>query len=303
MGWTDENFVEGVVAAQAYHMAELERQQTAVLKIKKLCLKRTPENEAEFQAALDAAEPYPALWQQISGITPRNEMQLEPGERRAGIRKLLRVVERMFRTEWKSADVDRDGGVVNLDDGTESISKRSVLWDPLPEVCMYLGISKAKLNALSVQRTGLRVSELCDCIRIEGIRTTLRDKFRPLMREWLERLKEKGEDSLKADFRNSAWRFLKWMRGGGRCETRKKLAFELGMTSRERLDRAALVREGETIESVEIDVAVGVIQEATLKPMEAHAATDLAFLPEGMTPQCAECDEVEESGVEKRESA
>lgn len=168
---------------------------------------------------------------------------------------------------------------------------------------MYLGISKAKLNALSVQRTGLRVSELCDCIRIEGIRTTLRDKFRPLMREWLERLKEKGEDSLKADFRNSAWRFLKWMRGGGRCETRKKLAFELGMTSRERLDRAALVREGETIESVEIDVAVGVIQEATLKPMEAHAATDLDFLPEGMTPQCAECDEVEESGVEKRESA
>jgi len=290
---TDGDFVDGVVAAQGMIVAERERQWAAILKGKRMILHRTPQNEAEFQRTLDEQESKPVLWQQISGISPASELLMDVGERRAGIRRLLRVVERMFRSEWKSEDVDHEGGPSKLDDGVVSFSGRAAVWEPLHEICLYLGISKAKLDGLSLQRTGLRVREICDCIRVENVRTTLRDRFRPLVREWVDRLEDDGNDVSLSDCRNAAWKFLKWMRGGGRCETRKKFAFELGMTTRERLDRAVMVCEGETIEAVEIDVAIRAIQEMTTKPM-GQSRVLLDVLTGKDTPHGAGFDEVEE---------
>jgi len=150
---------------------------------------------------------------------------------------------------------------------------------------------------LSLQRTGLKIREICDCIRVEGIRNTLRDRFRPLVREWVDRMEDDGEEFSSSDYRNSAWKFLKWMRGGGRCETRKKFAFELGMTSRERLDRAVMVGEGETIEAVEIEVAIRAIQEMTTKPMgSSHMLRDM--LMEEKRSHGAGFDEVGDEGDE-----
>lgn len=282
--WSDKDFDLGIVMAHAYGVAEKDRLTAARAKLKTLRARGSAEEEAAFQKALGEADPSPPMWQSISGISPRNELTLDPATRRAGIRRLLRVVERMFRADLQVPDEDGDGQV-NLDDGTASYSRRSPIWDPLPEICMYLGISKAKLNMLSVHRTGLRATEVCDCIRIEKLRTTLRAKFRPLLREWADGMKEKGDATGATDLRNAAWRFLKWIRGGGRCETRKKLAYALGMPSRERLDRACLVREGETIEAIEIDVAALVLKEWMGEPVEARA--DAVEGSHG-----AECDEV-----------
>jgi len=204
-------------------------------------------------------------------------------------------VERMFRAEWTSEDLDSDGGPSKLDGGEVSFSGRATVWEPLHEICLYLGISKAKLDGLSLQRTGLRVREICDCIRVEKVRTTLRDRFRPLVREWVDRMEDDGEELTSSDCRNSAWKFLKWMRGGGRCETRKKFAFELGMTSRERLDRAVMVCEGETIEAVEIDVAMRAIEELAAKPVVAsHLLRDVLMGRD--TTHGAGFDEVEDVG-------
>ena len=277
MGLSDGDFVDGVVAAQGMIVAERDRQWAAILKAKKMMLHRTPQNEAEFQRTLDEQEPKPALWRQISGIPHSGEWLMDVGERRAGIRRLLRVVERMFRSEWKTEDLDKDGGPSKLEGGDVSFAGRTQVWEPLHEICLYLGISKAKLDGLSLQRTGLKIREICDCIRVEGIRNTLRDRFRPLVREWVDRMEDDGEEFSSSDYRNSAWKFLKWMRGGGRCETRKKFAFELGMTSRERLDRAVMVSEGETIEAVEIDVAIRAIQElvGTSGRGKSHMLSDM----------------------------
>lgn len=212
------------------------------------------------------------LWQRVCGFTPKNEVSLEPGERRAGIRRLLRVVETMVRAELKTADIDRDGEPARLAMGAASFAGRSTVWEPLHEICFYLGISKAKLDALSVQRTGLRAVDICDCIRAENVRGTLRDVFRTLVRAWME-LQKKGGESVSADDRqNAAWRFVKWVRGGGRGETRKKLAFEMGIASRERLDRAVMIGERKTIETVEIEEAVKAIEEATDAGVSAHGA-------------------------------
>jgi len=284
--WSDKDFDLGIVMAHAYGVAEKERQAAALAKLRALRVELTPTGDAEYQKALDEADPSPPMWQLISGISPRNELILDPATRRAGIRRLMRVVERMFRADMQVPDEDGDGQL-KLDDGTESYSRRSPIWDPLPEICMYLGISKAKLNQLSVHRTGLRATEVCDCIRIEKLRTTLRAKLRPLMREWADVMKEK-DAAFGADVRNAAWRFLKWIRGGGRCETRKKFAYALGMTSRERLDRACLVREGETIEGIEVDVAILVLKEWKGEPVEARADAE--------SSHGAECDEVGDAG-------
>jgi len=204
----------------------------------------------------------------------------------------------MFRTEWKSEDIDKDGGPSKLEGGDVSFAGRTQVWEPLHEICLYLGISKAKLDGLSLQRTGLKIREICDCIRVEGIRNTLRDRFRPLVREWVDRMEDDGEEFSSSDYRNSAWKFLKWMRGGGRCETRKKFAFELGMTSRERLDRAVMVSEGETIEAVEIDVAIRAIQElvGTSGRGKSHMLSDM--LMEEKRSHGAGFDEVGDEGDE-----
>jgi hypothetical protein len=109
-------------------------------------------------------------------------------------------------------------------------------------------------------------------------------------------MEDDGEEFEASDLRNSAWKFLKWMRGGGRCETRKKFAFELGMTSRERLDRAVMVCEGETIEAVEIEVVIRAIQEATASaPMgKSHVLRDMLMGKD--TTHGAGFDEVEDEG-------
>jgi len=311
MGLTDGDFVDGVRAAQGMIVAERDRQWEAFSKTRKMLVHRTPGDTAEFERSVDEQEPRPVLWRQISGIGASSELLMDVGERRAGIRRLLRVVERMFRTEWKSEDLDKDGGPTKLDSGDVSFSGRAAVWEPLHEICLYLGISKAKLDGLSLQRTGLRIRDICDCIRVEGIRNTLRDRFRPLVREWIDRMEDDGEAFESSDFRNSAWKFLKWMRGGGRCETRKKFAFELGMTSRERLDRAVMVGEGETIEAVEIEVAIRAIQEMTAKPGrgQSHMLRDVLMGKD--TTHGAGFDEVGEEGdegppeedIEERETA
>jgi len=294
MGFVEGDFAGGVASAQGILAAEKARQWDAIVKAKSMMLHRSKENEAEFQATLDEAESLPPLWQRICGFSAREELWIEPGERRAGIRRLMRVVERMFRDEIRTEDMDADGGPSKLEGGEVSFAGRAPTWEPLNEICLYLGISKPKLNALSVQRTGLRAIDICDCIRVEGIRHVLREKFRKLVGTWISGLEDsEGPKGYRDDSRDAAWRFLKWMRGGGRCVTRKKLAFDLGMTSRERLDRAVMVCEGEAIEDVEIDVAVKVIEEFGMPASKPRM--DLSFLNETGS-HGAGCDEVDEEG-------
>lgn len=295
MGFVEGDFGNGVVSAQGILAAERARQWDASQRARKMMLHRNKDNKAEFQALLDETESLPPLWQRICGFSAREEVLIEPGERRAGIRRLLRVVERMFRAEIRTEDIDADGGPSKLDGGEVSFAGRSQVWEPLNEICLYLGISKPKLNAMSVQRTGLRAIDLCDCIRTEGIRAVLRERFRELVRTWISGLEDsEGPNGYLDDSTNAAWRFLKWMRGGGRGATRKKLAFELGLPSRERLDRAVLVCEGETLEELEIEVAVQAIEEfATPKP---RVARDMSFLRDVLGSHGAGCDEVDEKG-------
>lgn len=306
----EKEFVGGVSAAHGMQVKERGRQAAAWQRYRAMRRDGNQPQE-DMDAAYDALEPAAPLWQQVCGFSPRNELVIEPGERRAGIRRLLRVVERMFRSEMKKEDIDADGGPEKLCDGEVSYGGRSAIWDPLNEICLYLEISKAKLNGLSVQRTGLRASDIGDCIRAEKVRVHLREKFGPLVWQWFGQLETEKKSGLVNDLENTAWRFLKWLRGGGRGETRKKLAFELGLTSREKLDRAMLIGQGETLEAMEVGVAMGLLREMlkTTRPTGPSGQVPDFLLEK--SSHGAGCDEVGEEGdgpppeedIEERETA
>src|ERR1700760_4670215 len=120
MELVEGNFCNGVQSAFELKAAESSREWNAILRCKALTLKRreTDVNDEEYYAAQADCVPAPPLWQRVCGFSPKSELSVEPAERRAGIRRLLRVVERMFRKEHASEDLDKDGGPSKLDEGT-----------------------------------------------------------------------------------------------------------------------------------------------------------------------------------------
>lgn len=159
-------------------------------------------------------------------------------------------------------------------DGSRSYAGRSNLFDPLPEICAYLGISERKLSQFCRQQTGLRIYEVGDCIRVENLRTHLREKFRGLVREWKDSLDEKKEERLRQDSQAAAWQFIRWMRGCGRGENRRKLGWELGIPTPARLGRAAYVVYGVSLEEEEIRAAKAVLAELETRPARPGAVEE-----------------------------
>jgi len=151
-------------------------------------------------------------------------------------------------------------------DGTRSFAGRSKLFDPLPEICAYLGIAERKLSQLCRQQTGLRIYEVADCIRVENLRTHLREKFRGLVREWKDSLDEKREERLRGRAQEAAWQFIRWMRGCGRGESRRKLGWEMGIPTPARLGRAAFIVYGVSLEEEEVRAAKAVLAELEERP-------------------------------------
>lgn len=253
------DFAGGVQAAYGLEARERTRQQAAIAMYQRKFHDLSVSKE-ELKAAMEEKVYAGPLWLRVLGFDPTVAADVAPEQRRLGIRKLIRVVERMYRAEMKTED--RAGAIAtDSTDVSERYDGPSALWDPLPEICAYLGIAVSKLSALCRERTGLRVQELGDCIRTERLKTRLRDRFRELARVWHETLDADVRGKLADDGRTSAWRFVRWVRGCGRGESRKKLALELGVPTAARLGRSTFVVERATLEELELSVAMDVVTE------------------------------------------
>lgn len=286
MSWEQADFSRGVVALFELAEADRERVAAAMKRLHAMIQNGLDKvSEEEREAALDETADAPPLWWQIVGFHPWRDRDVSPGERRAGIGRLIRVVETVYRAEVKKIRTREDAVTTSGDiterpaeapevDGSFSNRIRGITnpgdgreWnggdhEPLGEICFYLGLPKTKLSELCVMRVGLKALELGDAIRVEGMKTLLRAKFRSLAREWMDSLERTAAGSIADNFTYAAWRFVKWIRGGGRNESRQKLAWDVGVPSRGRLGRAVFVSERTTIEELEIAVAIEVIQEA-----------------------------------------
>jgi hypothetical protein len=166
-------------------------------------------------------------------------------------------------------------------------------YDPLIEICFYLGIARSRLSALCLERTGLKVLEFLDCERVRGFRSRMTAVLRSEVSEWLDELEHSGKSCGAADIRRTAVVFLKWMRGSSRGVSRQHLAWELGMPTRARLSKAVFLVEGKTLEELELEIACELLKRAMYaepEPMTRENSVMMGIL-----------DEMDAPGAEKSE--
>ncbi len=153
-------------------------------------LPASPTRAERLAAARKPAAPQLAPWQQISGITPENELTLPPRERRQALRKLIAKATDLAREELVEGAscplVGPEGtatavGMTRAEEtrgqdapSTNDYADATFLWDPMRSVCRQLGISHSKLSSLSKELTGMSAHEIADRIKVAGIKEKLR---------------------------------------------------------------------------------------------------------------------------------
>ena len=138
---------------------------------------------------------YIPLWQRISGLRTETMDELDYEERLIGLRKLMAAFERMLREELNfvfsivknnAPCVARIANKDGKDSGQgcprsieeqpiagNHLSERTFLWDPLPKICLKLGISRSALSRLSKEFSGMAAHEVMDRIRVETVKAAM----------------------------------------------------------------------------------------------------------------------------------
>ena len=208
----------------------------------------------------------PPLWQQVSGLIPSREMGLHPGARAAGIRRLLKKVERLIRFEVRSAAQASSLRESGADGRGEEENERqrqhagwkpavrevdacalTAQWDPLQSICSYLGIALRKLSALSREVSGLAVTQLADAIKAES----LWKKWKRRVGDWVA-----AQASDAGEIKERAYRLWKMLRGERQKKGshRSSFAFAMGFSSYSRMFRACLVCYGLAPQEMELEL-------------------------------------------------
>ena len=213
-----------------------------------------PQRRAEAISEVEAMRgEAPPLWRMISGLEG-NERAMSPGERAAGIRKLLKGVERVARTELRAEEVARGGDwrkVPQMVDSGEAEDGRCFAWDPLRSICFYFGIARTKLGAYAWELWGLSATQLVDRVKCEAVRGKIRAEMQKFARDFVKNFSGEG------DAVEEAWKAFRGSRGG--AAYRASLAAKFGYSSYAKFSRACLMcygMEPSELERVELEEAV-----------------------------------------------
>jgi AraC-like DNA-binding protein len=114
----------------------------------------------------------PPPWQEISGLTVEAEGKMTRSERRFALRKLFRHYEKLVREALEEHEKDPEK------------EERTFLWDPVPMLCIELGISRRKLSALTRELTGMAAHEVVDRVRAEKVVTRMEDDIAGILNQW-----------------------------------------------------------------------------------------------------------------------
>ncbi|HEY3321017.1 MAG TPA: hypothetical protein VGP72_11175, partial [Planctomycetota bacterium] len=112
------------------------------------------------------------VWQEISGLTVEAEGKMTRSERRYALRKLFRHYEKLVREALEEHEKDPEK------------EERTFLWDPVPMLCIELGISRRKLSALTRELTGMAAHEVVDRVRAEKVVTRMEDNIAEILNQW-----------------------------------------------------------------------------------------------------------------------
>jgi hypothetical protein len=142
---------------------------------------RLDQNEAERQLLVQMFHPAYPTWQQISGLFPKQEREINPNERARRIRILLASVERLLRHEMKhGADVQENLSPARYVD-------HSLQWNPLRTICFHMELAQQRLSAYSREQTGMSAPEVVDCIRAEDMRGKMKAQLRTFVTGFFSR--------------------------------------------------------------------------------------------------------------------
>lgn len=200
------------------------------------------------------------LWRVVSGIEG-NELALAPGERARGIRKLLKSVERMARTELRAEEQLRGGDwrknpAPSADEEIED--RRCFAWEPLRTICLYLGIARTKLGTYALELWGLTSTQLVDRLKCETVREKMRGDMQKFVQDFVKNYDGEG------DAVELAWKAFRASRGGTAYRT--SLAARFGFSSYAKYSRACLMCYGCEPSELERTVLEEVVLEILTEP-------------------------------------
>ena len=128
-----------------------------------------PNGMGNSEAAIANAAQQAPLWQSMTGLFPEDAETMAPEVREAAVENLVEIVLRLLRYEMK------------LENEKPSLY-HTEHWDPLPKICVRLGIARAELSRLSKEATGLAAHELVDVVRVKSVKEKMKEHVRVFLR-------------------------------------------------------------------------------------------------------------------------
>lgn len=204
-----------------------------------------------------------ALWRVISGMEVGKEEELSPGERAAGIKKLLNTFARVLKNEFREQQEKErarralregvsDGGRAADEEYDEL--PRSVLWDPVASVCNYLSIAERMLSRLGREVCGVSAQQMADRLRVRALRPRLRAELEEFVRREVPDFHDGNNRPDKPRgaqlYLLSRWREYKRDRVE---ETNAARAVRFGFKYPARMQMACLMEYGITVEGMELE--------------------------------------------------
>jgi hypothetical protein len=231
---------------------------------------RLDEHEAECKRLALNFSPAIPTWQQISGLFPHEERQINPNERARRIRLLLGRVEKMLRYELKNGAEELEP----LPIADARYTEHSLQWSPLRKICFHIELAQQRLSAYAREQTGMSAPEIVDCIRVEELRSKMKAQLREFVTgffstataasttEDTERTEGKrgGEKALADEI----WLALKETRRAPRWH-RSVWAAGFGFSSYSKFFRACLLCYGKTPHQLEMELIDEILLEAVEK--------------------------------------
>ncbi len=125
----------------------------------------SPEFSTHPLNACRGAKNEPPLWQTLTGLFPHTASTMAPEKREEALETLLSIVLRLLRFEMNA-------------ERQAPNAYHTVYWDPLPKICLRLGIAKSELSRLAKEGSGLAAHELVDVVRVKGVKEKMKEQAR-----------------------------------------------------------------------------------------------------------------------------
>ena len=152
--------------------------------------------------------------------------------------------------------------IANSQSANSHFAERTFLWDPLPKICLMLGISRSALSRLSKEFSGMSAYEVMDRIRAETVKDEMRQDIRLHGMKVFSYALTAGKG--KGPFRrNKTWPYpqFRFVYYEALKRSRVEPAFDrttwaisFGFPNYARFRRACLLRFGMTPQQIELEI-------------------------------------------------